>query len=208
MQQSRRGFTLLELLLVLALLVAVTAMALPSINVMLADGRIKRAGDQIRIVLAETRLEAMRSGRTHIFRCQIGTGKFSASPLPSAGDMTEAADMAGKMPLGSAGTAAAASAYIPPDPTPAEIIELPEGIVFNNEQVENAQRGMINAQQIARATQGDQEAWSQPIFFYADGTTSTALVQVKAADGAAINVQLRGLTGEALVTDVRVIPEF
>lgn len=202
MSRRRPGFTLLELLLVLALLAAVMALALPSVGMMMADGRIKRAGNQVQIALADARLEAMRSGRTQVFRCQLGTGQYTLTPLHSAADMTEAADMAGQIVPGSAGSAAAASTYTPPEPVAVEISELPDGITFSDQQVESAQRGMLAVQQAAQADRAEQESWTQPIFLYADGTTSTALLKVRSANGATVSVQLRGLTGEAMVSDV------
>ncbi|MEZ6087983.1 MAG: hypothetical protein R3C05_08155 [Pirellulaceae bacterium] len=196
---STAAFTLLELLLVLALAAALAAMAVPAVGVLLADGRIKRAGDEIRIVLAQTRLTAMRSGRTQMFRCEIGTNRYTVQPWNDASDMTEAADMLGKTLPGMAGTQAGGAIYTPPEPTVAQVQELPEGIRFADERVESSQRAMFIEQQAALVSE---EGWSQPILFYADGTTSTAVVRVKSENGSVVRVQLRGLTGEAMVSEV------
>lgn len=201
LRPASRAFTLLELLLVLVLIAALAAMAVPSISVLLADGRIKRAGDEIRIVLAQSRLKAMRTGRTHMFRCEIGTSRYSVQPWNDASDMTEAADMSGQTLPGTAGTQAAAAIYSPPEPTAADVLELPERIVFADEQVESSQRSLFILQQ---ATLAAEAGWSQPILLYADGTTSTAVLRVKAEDGSVVKVQLRGLTGEATVSEVTV----
>ena len=44
-------------------------------------------------------------------------------------------------------------------------------------------------------------AWSTPIFFYPDGSTSTAAVLLKNESGRCIEVRLRGLTGKGTVTE-------
>ncbi|MDR2757534.1 MAG: prepilin-type N-terminal cleavage/methylation domain-containing protein [Planctomycetaceae bacterium] len=48
----------------------------------------------------------------------------------------------------------------------------------------------------------DGKLWSTPIFFYPDGTTSTAAVLLKNNRGHCIEVRLRGLTGIAKLTEI------
>ena len=48
----------------------------------------------------------------------------------------------------------------------------------------------------------DGTAWSVPIFFYPDGTASTAAVLLKNELGRCIEVRLRGLTGTTTITGI------
>ena len=58
---------------------------------------------------------------------------------------------------------------------------------------------------------GPQEAatsdWSDPIFFYPDGTTSDAQLTLKNGQGRAIELNLRGLTGTVDVGDILAVEE-
>ena len=73
---SGRGFTLLELIVVVAVLSIVAAMAWPSIRKMYTQGEIKNAAKQVREALVQARLKAIETGTTQVFRFQSGTGRF------------------------------------------------------------------------------------------------------------------------------------
>jgi prepilin-type N-terminal cleavage/methylation domain-containing protein len=55
---------------------------------------------------------------------------------------------------------------------------------------------------LGETTGSDGKLWSTPIFFYPDGTTSTAAVLLKNNRGNCIEVRLRGLTGIAKLTEI------
>ncbi len=204
---SRRGFTLIELLLALAVLVALAAIIIPSFQGLLSNRRLARGGDIVRIEMLKARLAAMRSGRTQMLRFQLGAGTLSVRPWRSAADMTEAADMTG---TGSAllqgGTPLPAAGIAATGQEEAQQIELPEGIVVAAARVESTTRSLA----IETQTSSEQAAgWSQPLLFYADGTTSTAAVTVRDPApqdqqvGPQVIVMLRGLTGEPTLTEVQ-----
>lgn len=76
---TRRGFTLLEVLLVVVVIVLLGAMAYPSIEVMYADVRLNAAADQIRGRWAEARTKAIEDGRPYRFAVQPG-GQYRIAP--------------------------------------------------------------------------------------------------------------------------------
>ena len=51
-------------------------------------------------------------------------------------------------------------------------------------------------------------AWSTPIFFYPDGSTSTAAILLKNEAGRCIEVRLRGLTGTGTVTGITMATDY
>jgi prepilin-type N-terminal cleavage/methylation domain-containing protein len=75
----RRGFTLLEVTLVLALIVILGAMAWPSIEAMYGDMRLTAAADQIRARWADARTQAIEEGRPYRFAVQLD-GRFRIAP--------------------------------------------------------------------------------------------------------------------------------
>ena len=71
-RRCRRGFTLFELMLVLALLVAFASIAAPMLRNSFAIERLRKGGDAVRTIWAKARLDAMRSGQTYVFRFDYG----------------------------------------------------------------------------------------------------------------------------------------
>ncbi|MDR0521805.1 MAG: type II secretion system GspH family protein [Planctomycetaceae bacterium] len=50
--------------------------------------------------------------------------------------------------------------------------------------------------------------WSAPIFFYPDGTTSTAAVLLRNKSGRCLEVRLRGLTGTCQITEIQFAEKY
>ncbi len=76
----RAGFTLMELLMVMALIIIAAAVGIPVWQTMLADARQTSAGDMIRARMAETRARAMESGRPWRVACIPNTPVFQIAP--------------------------------------------------------------------------------------------------------------------------------
>ncbi len=199
------GFTIVELLLALAILVTLAAMVVPSFTGLLADRRVLRAGDQMRVEFMQARLSAMRSGRTYMVQMSTETHQLRIRPWVDANDMTEALDQTGgSSALLTGGNAMAGSMQEVDVASEAREVDLPEGVMITSLNVQSSQRSfMIESQVQAEAAAG----WGQPILFYPDGTTSTAAVTVTSEGVGQVIVLLRGLTGEATVTNVLPIPE-
>ncbi len=64
----RRGFTLLEIVLVIGLLVALSAMVVPNIVKQIEDRRLPDSADQLRSLILTTRAEAMFDGKRYRIR--------------------------------------------------------------------------------------------------------------------------------------------
>jgi Tfp pilus assembly protein FimT len=76
----RPGVTLIEVLLVVALIIALGAVAYPTLSAMYGDVRVKAAADDVRAALAEGRAQAIEDGRAYRFSVEPGTGKFRLAP--------------------------------------------------------------------------------------------------------------------------------
>lgn len=86
------GFTLVELLLVLALAVMIAAMAAPSLTGTLDNIRLDGAAEQVRDAWADARLRAIRTGEPIAFQCQLGTSQYCVSTLNGAANAIAGAD--------------------------------------------------------------------------------------------------------------------
>ncbi|MFO0967076.1 MAG: prepilin-type N-terminal cleavage/methylation domain-containing protein [Gemmataceae bacterium] len=76
----RSGYTLLELMLVIVLILAVAAMALPRMESWLASGRLRSEADKVRARLVQVRNLAMAEGRVYTFKFMENTGNFRIEP--------------------------------------------------------------------------------------------------------------------------------
>jgi len=68
----RIGFTLIEVILVLTILVAIAALGIPMMRGTLAQQRLKSAADQMRGEWIDTRVRAMEEGEIFCMRCKLG----------------------------------------------------------------------------------------------------------------------------------------
>ncbi len=88
----RPAFTLLEVLLVIAILVAIGAAAFPTLEGLYRDVREKAAADVVRAAWSEARARAIEDGRSYRFAVQPGTGNFRVAPDTSFSDGTLVGD--------------------------------------------------------------------------------------------------------------------
>jgi prepilin-type N-terminal cleavage/methylation domain-containing protein len=76
----RRGFTLFEIILVMAILVILVAVSYPSIESMQDYYRLQGAADSVRGNWAEARTRAMEEGRPYRYSVVFGKGNFRVAP--------------------------------------------------------------------------------------------------------------------------------
>ena len=79
----RQAYTLMEMLLVMALIVIMTAVSIPVMQTMLTDSRLTAAGDAVRARLADTRGKAMEEGRPWRLAFIANTGVYQYAPEDS-----------------------------------------------------------------------------------------------------------------------------
>jgi prepilin-type N-terminal cleavage/methylation domain-containing protein len=164
----RRGFTLLEVMLVLVVIVMLGAMAYPSIEAMYSDVRLSAAADQVRAAWAEARTKAIEEGRPYRFGVQPD-GQYRIAPDTAefwgGGDTSSAPADSDTQPL---------------------VIEdsLPKGVGF-------ADGGTTGD------SGGDAGGWQTIVKFQPDGTASQDVEIVFQSDNSsrALHLRLRALTG-------------
>lgn len=212
MNRPRQAFTLLEILLVLALLAMLLAIVWPSLNRSLETHRLRRAAEAVQTQLARTRTKAMISGEILSFRFQPQTGNFRVEQrsdwnavLAAGGTMSSpgASSPAPNATASSSGQSSAAggtgAAQAGSVPTIEE--QLPEGIDFVSNEVETDSRSSLVSANNS-FTSITEVPWSEPILFYPDGTATAAKIVLQGQRGRSISISLRSLTGGAKVGEI------
>ncbi|MFN3152359.1 prepilin-type N-terminal cleavage/methylation domain-containing protein [Bremerella sp.] len=190
---ARHAFTLLELLLVLAILVVLIGMGTPAVYSSLQGHRLTISAEQIQTEFMRARVEAMESGRIRMFRFQQETGNFAVAPFVRSSDELENSLAGTSQGLG------VSSVVL--DSVESETINgmLEEGVVFAGDNIE----ADIRSYTLEQEQGGDMDisGWSRPILFYPDGTASDATVYLRSNSGTLTSIKLRGLTGIARIQD-------
>jgi len=78
--KRKSGYTLLELALVTALLVAVSSMSFPTVLSMYARYRVDAGIDSVRAGWAEARAQAVKEGRPYRFAVVMGKSNYRVAP--------------------------------------------------------------------------------------------------------------------------------
>lgn len=124
--RARRGFTLVELLLVLGLLATLAALAVPSFQAMLEARRLEAGGEQLRTFLRQARREAIESGVHYRVDVQPGAGRLRVCPAADPIVGGESGSDAAEAPSADARTE---SGIVRREPLRA-IEQLPPGVVL------------------------------------------------------------------------------
>jgi len=193
----RPGVTLLEVLLTLCLLVVIAALTWPMLTGPLDNQRLRHAAEQLRARWCEIRVDAMSSGRTHVFYYVAESNHYYVEKLPD--------DLA--LSTGEGQSYSPTAQFDVPQEISED--ELPEGVTFAA--VEAADDSLFSSAEVPEQLRyieteqplGDDQSWSWPIVFYPGGTTSTARVMLKNDKGRFVELRLRGLTGVVEVGRLR-----
>ena len=221
---DRHGFTIMELLLVMSLLIMVGAISAPNFIGWAENQRLRKSGDIIRTAWSRARIKAMKSGQTIVFRYEIGGSRYRMEAwqtpgemadfgmAPGAGDDTplllpnaegDDPELAAENGTGSQG--------LPPQDgglglQAAEQV-LPRGITFVGSEIEMDARDLFAGEQAmadGQAMAADMStSWSSPILFYPDGSASQTKLQLTDSKATRfVIVSLRGMTGLSQSTDI------
>ena len=169
------GYTLVEVLLVMALLVVICAMAAPSLIGSLRQSQLEVAASELRTAWTQARLDAASCGETLRFQCRLRTGW-------------------GCVANASASTEEVLATLNSESAEEAEALDW-SGVCFKQLLV-SSQPGEPPLGESVR--EGD---LSPAILFRPDGTTSDAEALLEDEEGAQLKVILRGLTGSARIEE-------
>ena len=178
----RFGFTLVEFLLVLAVMVLVAAMSVPILQRSFSGQRLKNSGDRVRAEFGRARVKAIESGQVYAFFFIPGAGQFSVAPFED--DLMSQID-------------------VTPDDLRTSNFDfarntLPKGIIFAAGDIEVD----VRAQMVSEEANVDLNQ-RRAVLFYPDGTCQDAKIYLQDTnDGAVVRVQVRDLTGMSTVSGI------
>jgi len=182
------GVTLLEVMLTLAVLVLMAGIAWPVLSRAFENQRLKKSADILRAEWTHARVQAMSTGYVYIFQFTPGEQRYSTyrrvgSEVELSPDgQFQAVDVGSLQPFGKEQS-------------------LPEGIRFAGGEMLWDSRAEMYSTNTAAFLSPDQ-GWSGPVFFYPDGTTSTARITLENERGRRIDISLRGLTGMVSISQI------
>jgi hypothetical protein len=215
---------LMELILVLVLLVVLTSMGGLSLRGSLRHHSLQKAAEQVQVEWGRARAKAIKSGRVQVFHHAVNGRQFYTrgeasldDPVPSmmggpvGGPVGGATgNVSGNLGGDTAMGPGSAAGWGPTPPVDnAKVRELPQATTFVGADVRIDQRTAIQLTGLARAAEesafGPSAAfdpseelaveWGMPIYFFPDGTTSSAVLLLRNDRGLAVAVELRGITG-------------
>ncbi len=204
-RHQRGAFTLLELMLVLAIIAIIGAIAVPRFDELFERQKLRGMANELRLQWDTARLEAMRTGQAQVFSCLVGSGSYSIRPLVLQTDTANAGDGATVMLSGGSVAETQANGMLTAaDPTSSETKELEAPIVFVSCSVVGDMQAYTMAQDAQTLGAGDinTQTIGESVIFYADGSASTAEVRIQNERGDIRGIQIRGLTGHTRVVDV------
>lgn len=89
---GRWGFSLVEVLLVLVVLVLVGALAAPAMSGAYGRGQLRTAASKLAAAWTKARMEAMARGEPRAFRCELGSSRYTVGAAGSPDTASAAND--------------------------------------------------------------------------------------------------------------------
>lgn len=206
-RRAASGMTLIEILVVLALLVVIGGLVIPVFEGSIASVRLRRAGDQVVTGWSRARAEAIESGQPYQFRFTPDTGTFVIEPwnglLGEQGTASTATSTTGSTSATTTSTTTSTTSSSTSSTATSSAVTntaLPDEIVFQSgelavEDFQSGERSVASLQDVG-------ESLSTPILFFPDGTASEASILLTNGKKQFVRVTLRGLTGVGRASEV------
>jgi hypothetical protein len=163
----------------------------------MATQSLRSGADDVRMSWVQARVAAMNAGATYAFHYVPGGDHYTV-------DCQFTPELESDVDSSAFGT----SGTMEEDPTTQFKLDskLPDRVCFSGGQSAADSRA-VEAVSSGTSTNADpQLALADPILFYPDGTTSTAILRVQNQYGRMIELSLRGLTGVVTVSPVQDAP--
>ena len=185
--RPRVGFTLLELLIVMGILVIMTGLIAPTVVRQVRETRVAQAAESVRETIARSRTLALDVGIDYQFRFEPNGRHFVVLPLE-----LEPADT--NSTVGESDT----SNYLRLAGELSEDFRLQA--TSDRPTVETLEVAWFG--KLENALQLSDALWSSPVIFHFDGTAADAGFRVTTDEKLTVDLSVRGLTGSVAVSRV------
>jgi prepilin-type N-terminal cleavage/methylation domain-containing protein len=189
--RKTRGYSLLELLIVVAILVLLLGLSVPALRKASRKSQLLDAARQLRVTLLKARLGAIESGRPVLFCYRGGSGEYEISAADNAG-------FAGQergVPWLDGGQGAVTAGRSTGKPR--EQHGLPSGVRFAEQDSWQSLTSESTASRFDVVA-----AWSDPIVFFPNGRTTNAHLRLTNPHYW-VDLTVRGLTGSVRIGPVQ-----
>ena len=201
----RKAFTLLELLLVLAILVALAGIAVPTFESMVTSRKLGESIQQLLNELKAARVAAMRTGQAQVMRATLQTRDYSITPWLGGTESQDAS--AGATVMGTDGQVVATEKGVSGGVSTSAVDassglkQLSSGVQFSAIETLVDSRNALELQNSGEVvpTAGaavTTDGLSSPLLVYPDGSTTTAQIVLVDQRGRRMAIQIRGVTGQ------------
>jgi prepilin-type N-terminal cleavage/methylation domain-containing protein len=196
------GYTLLELLLVVAILVIFASAVAPTVVARMSEYRLKQAAETARFALTATRIHAIDVSSIYQFRFEPGGRRYLAVPtdgdvMTTTSPQTRSTAEYGQLPENLSFQVVTqpfpgGSSPTTPGMTPGVTTGMPAS------STDSAWSAAVA--RVRNAGDFRSVIWSPPILFRPDGTAMDAALNVVDQHGDGFQLKVRELTGEVFVT--------
>jgi Tfp pilus assembly protein FimT len=201
---KRSAMTLFELLLVMAIMVAIVGIAVPTIDSMVTSRRLGESITKLKNDLMEGRVTAMRTGQAQLMQATLNGNDYSITPWLGSYDSQNASlgatiqsDSGSIIETQSTSTGASTNA----ETESKGMKSLSSGVQFFGVETLIDTRNALAIQQTTGVVptngangQGS-NGLSSPLLLYPDGSTTTAQIILVDERGRRMAIQVRGVTG-------------
>ena len=203
--KNRAAVTLFELLLVLAILVAMAGVAIPTFASMVGSRRLGESIEKLRNDIMSGRVTAMRTGQAQVIRVTLQGKEYTVAPWLSGAEAQDASAGATLMQSGQLvqTQAAAGGGSVSTAPNATSAKQLSDGVSFAAVETLIDSRNALAIQQetgtapsSGSSSQGDGSGMSSPLLLYPDGSCTTAQIILTDENGRRMAIQIRGVTGQ------------
>ncbi|MDB2686793.1 hypothetical protein N9Y42_06235 [Mariniblastus sp.] len=171
----RSAFSMLELMLVLAIVIVVAALAVPAVQGTIDNQAITSGTDRVRIAMGQARVQAIRSGKVFAFFYQRNGQWFDVAPLENHDQLSSQQNRNGQVSV--------------------QDRDLSDNWLPREVRFVAGETQLDSRSETAKEASG--AASIDAVLFYPDGTSQDAKLYVQDQRGRQMAVELRGLTGLA-----------
>ncbi|MEO1982142.1 MAG: prepilin-type N-terminal cleavage/methylation domain-containing protein [Fuerstiella sp.] len=196
---ARGGYSLMEMLIVLAIMAAMAAFALPSLRGPLDKSRLRSSARQVRAALAKTRSLAIREGVPLVFQFEAGGRRWTIERKGTSLLLQQSTTAGDDGPSFGLHTGQTTNEDTPMDSQRSSVLRqglLPEGVTFaaSLPPAEQSEIGVLNDEFSGDVADSFELLRSQSISFRPNGRSEDSIVTINGSRDFVVTVTVRGLT--------------